>query len=224
MADEIYTQSELDVEQQMYYAMSIKMQSDGLDVTAEDIAQTVEEQSSTNPPEPSEQDAAIMERMAAYQAEHQQSIDAYVVRGALLKCRYGSHCRRLNLPRCHGVYVLKHPIMFKKDCAGGTEGDDINVTTFGVCSSPSNPTGGCIRLVKEAPRNPDGTFKEDGVASGTVTGTPCIPEIVGEWENTHQDAHIGPEGEEALVTSSFLVCCYGGLIEIIRSGQEDSDE
>ena len=38
------------------------------------------------------------------------------------------------------------------------------------------------------------------------------------------DAHIGPEGEEALITSSFLVCQYGGLIEIIRSGQEDDDE
>lgn len=224
MNDETYTQSELYVEQKMYYAMSIKMQSEGLDVTADDIAQAVEKQSLTNSSEMNEQDTEIMERMAAYQAEHQQSIDAYVVRGALLKCRYGSHCRRLNLPRCHGVYVLNHPIMFKKDCVAGTEGDDINVTTFGVCSSPNNRTGGSIRLLKEAQRNPDGTFKEGGVVDGTITGTPCIPEIVGEWESTHEDAHIGPEGEEALVTSSFLVCRHGGLIEIIRSGQEDSDE
>ena len=35
--------------------------------------------------------------------------------------------------------------------------------------------------------------------------------------------HIGKEGEPALTTRSFLVCKYNGLIEIVRSGQEDED-
>ncbi len=225
MAGEAYSGSEYDVEQQMYYAMSVKMQSDGLDVTPEEIAHAVEEQSTTNPTEPSENDEEIMAQMAAYQAEHQQNIDAYVVRGALLKCRYGSHCRRLNLLKCHGVYTLGHPIMFQADCVGGTEGDNINVTSFGVCSSPSNQSGESVCLKKEAPRNEDGSFKDENAeGEGTVTGIACVPDIIGQWEGTHEDAHIGPEGKEALITSSFLVCRYGGLIEIIRSGQEDSDE
>jgi len=222
MASETYTQPEPDVEQQMYQAMAAQMQADGMDITAENIAQVVEEQSATNPPEPSEEDAAVMEQMAAYQAEHQEASEAYVVRGALLKCQFGSHCRRLNLPRCHGVYTLKKPIVFKRDCKGGMEGADINVTTFGVCTSPGNPTSASVCLKKEAPRNPDGSFTGDA-ASGTVTGAPCMPEIIGAWEDTHGETHIGEEDEEALTTRSFLVCAYGGLIEIIRSGQEDDE-
>ena len=223
MADMTNTQSEQEAAQQMYHAMAVKMQFDGLDVTAEEIAKTVEGQGLGESSESNDKEDAILEQMAAYQAEYQQNCDAYVVRGALLKCRYGSHCRRMNLPKCHGVYTLKKPLVFKKDCKGGTEGAEYSITTFGVCSSPSNRTGGSVCLKKEAPRGPDGSFtgKE---ASGTVTGTPCVPQIIGEWEGTHMDAHIGPEGEEALITSSFLVCQYGGLIEIIRSGQEDSDE
>ena len=118
---------------------------------------------------------------------------------------------------------MKKPLVFKRDCKGGTEGADINIPTFGVCSCPGDPTGGSVCLEKEAPRNPDGSFTGEA-ASGTVTGTPCIPNIVGVWEDTHAETHIGKEGEEALTTRSFLVCSYGGLIEIIRSGQEDSDE
>ena len=113
----------------------------------------------------------IRDRMAAYQAEHSQPTEAYVVRGALLHCQYGSHCRRMNLPLCHGVYTMKKPLVFKRDCKGGTEGADINIPTFGVCSCPGNPTGGSVCLEKEAPRNPDGSFTGEA-ASGTVTGTP----------------------------------------------------
>lgn len=168
MAGEAYSGSEYDVEQQMYQAMASKMQSDGVDVTAEEIAQTIDEQSSPNPPEPSEKDEEIMAQMAAYQAEHYQPSEAYVVRGALLHCQYGSHCRRMNLPRCHGSFTGE-------------------------------------------------------AASGTVTGTPGIPDIIDVWDGTHAETHIGKENEEALTTRSFLVCSYGGLIEIIRSGQEDND-
>lgn len=223
MKDTANVSPEQEVEQQMYHAMAVKMQFDGVDVTAEEISRTVEKQKLDTPPEFSEQEKQIIEQMEAYQAEYQQTCDAYVVRGSLLKCRYGSHCRRMNLPKCHGVYTLKKPLVFKKDCKGGIEGAEFNITTFGVCRSPSNQTGENICLKKEAPRGPDGSFTGEE-AKGTVTGTPCVPDIVGEWEGTHKDAHIGLEGEEALVTSSFLVCRYGGLIEIIRSGQEDSDE
>lgn len=44
MADMMNTQSETEVEQQMYQAMAAQMQSEGMNVTAEEIAQTVEEQ------------------------------------------------------------------------------------------------------------------------------------------------------------------------------------
>ena len=50
-----------------------------------------------------------------------------------------------------------------------------------------------------------------------------MPVIVNVWDDTHDDTHIGKEGEPALTTRSFLVCKYNGLIEIVRSGQEDED-
>lgn len=209
--------SEQETERKMYQAMAGKMQSDGLAVTATEVEQLVEEQQSSDPPAPSDKEEQTLEEMAEYQAEHDKQNSAYVVRGALLHCQYGSHCRRLNLPVCHGVYTLKKPIMSKKDCVV-----EKNISSFGVCSSPSNPTGGIVSYVKEAPRNPDGSFTGEE-ASGTVTGTPCVPVIVDEWDDTHEDTRIGKEGEDALTTQSFLVCKYNGLIEIVRSGQEDED-
>lgn len=209
--------SEPETEQQMYQAMAEKMQADGMDVTASEIEKLVEEQQADEPPAPSEKEEEIIEKMAEYQAEYDRQNPAYVVRGALLRCQYGSHCRRLNLPRCHGVYTLKKPIMFKKDCVV-----EYNISSFGVCSSSDNPTGGSVSYVKEAPRNLDGSFTGEA-ASGTVTGTPCVPVIVNVWDDTHDDTHIGKEGEPALTTRSFLVCKYNGLIEIVRSDQEDED-
>lgn len=202
--------SEGATEQQMYQAMAERMQADGMDVTASEIETLVDGQQADDAPPPSEKEEEILEKMAEYQAEHDRQNPAYVVRGALLCCQYGSHRRRLNLPLCHGVYTLKKPIMFKKDCVV-----EANIPSFGVCSSPDNPTGGSVSYVKEA--------SEDGGGGGTVTGTPCMPVIVNVWDDTHDDTHIGKEGEPALTTRSFLVCKYNGLIEIVRSGQEDED-
>lgn len=207
--------AECETEQKMYQAMAEKMQADGLDVTAAEIGELVEAQQQDDSFEPSKQEEQIIEKMAEYQAEYDRQNAAYVVRGALLRCRYGSHCRRLNLPRCHGVYTLKKPMLFKADHIAGK-----NIPSFGVCSSPVNKTGGSVRYVKDVPRNPDGS-PTGGAAEGTVTGTPCTPIIVNVWDDTHDDTRIGAENEPALTTRSFLVCKYNGLIEIWRSGQED---
>lgn len=202
--------SEVETEQQMYQAMAERMQADGMDVTAAEIEKLVDDQQADDPPAPSEKEEEIIEKMAEYQAEYDRQNPAYVVRGALLRCQCGSHCRRLNLPLCHGVYALKKPVMFKKDNVVGE-----NIPSFGVCSSPDNHTEGCVSYVKES--------SEDGDSDGVVTGTPCVPVIVDVWDGTHDDTHIGKEGEPALTTQSFLTCKYNGLIEIVRSGQEDED-
>ncbi len=196
---------EEDVAQQMYQALAERMQSDGMDVTADEIAQVIADQSITDAsksPEADDKEQEILAKMIEYQAEYDRQNPAYVVRGALLFCNHGSHRRRLNLPRCHGVYALKHPVMFKPDCVV-----NVNIPSFGVCDSTDNKTGGSV------------CYKtEDG---GTVKGTPCVPIIVGTWDDVHDDTHIGEEGKAALITRSFLVCKYKGLIEILRSGQED---
>ncbi len=222
MAVETYSKSEEDVEQQMYKAMANKMQHDGTDVAAEAIAQTVKELFPLSPPEPTEEEEELAEKIAAYFMTVFQPSEDYVVRGALLRCQFGSHCRRLNLRRCHGVYILNKPLVSKQDCKGGAEGADINVTSFGICSCSGKSAEQIVHLKKEAPRYSNGSFTGE-TTDEIISGPPCIPDILDTWDNTHAETHIGEENEEALTTRSFLVCSYGGLIEIIRSGQEDDD-
>lgn len=40
----------------------------------------------------------------------------YLVRGAQLCCRMGSHPRRLNLPQSHGEYICGRPVIMDEDC------------------------------------------------------------------------------------------------------------
>ncbi|MCL2611350.1 MAG: DUF4280 domain-containing protein [Defluviitaleaceae bacterium] len=53
----------------------------------------------------------------------------YVVRGACLECSQGSHPRKLNLPKCHGVYITGHPMIHKYDSVPIE-----NISPFGMCS------------------------------------------------------------------------------------------
>lgn len=49
--------------------------------------------------------------MNEYSQNHMQETYEYVVRGALLYCDCGSHHRRLNLPKCHDIYIGQNPVM-----------------------------------------------------------------------------------------------------------------
>ncbi|WP_028558686.1 DUF4280 domain-containing protein [Paenibacillus pinihumi] len=54
---------------------------------------------------------------------------SYVVREATLKCSEGTHPGMLNLPACHGVYILDKPVMNVADCVPVE-----NVSCFGFCN------------------------------------------------------------------------------------------
>lgn len=122
--------------------------------------------------------------------------EAYVVRGAKLRCDKGSHCRLINLPKSHGSYVDGKPIMAEEDCKSG-----VNIMPFGICQIPKGPP---ITLVGE-----------DGKP---VTGSPCVATIMGKWLKTKKG--FLADGSSALTTESFLICMQGGIIRIEESGQE----
>ena len=213
--------SEQETEWLMCEAMAEHMRSEGMDASAEQVAEMLAEAGQNdNPPQPEEAEQEVLERMAEYQSEYAFQNPSYVVRGALLRCQFGSHCKKLNLPRCHGVYARKQPMAHKNDCIGGPAGPMINVPSFGICSCPTNPCTTKITLPREAHRNADGSLS-GAPPSGVAVGAPCIPVIVQGWNNAHSKMLIGKEGEPALLTSSTLTCLYGGLIDIWRSGQED---
>ncbi len=145
----------------------------------------------------------------------------FLVRGAKLRCNMGSHARKMNLPVCHGVYSGKHPLVHDEDSVLME-----NITTFGVCSAPSNPaqaSGAKVLLVGEDGKN--------------VKGPPCTPTLMPKWMNAHPKVKIArnagagaangnPEARSytnSLTMDSFLVCVCGGIIAPVESGQEEFD-
>lgn len=176
------------------------------------------------------EDAELMEFILDETLNINSADAEYLVRGAKLRCDCGSHTRLLNLPLCHGVYHIGHPVIYQKDAKVG---DDQNITSFGVCSSSSNPKeklfGENITLISED--NPDENVK----------GAPCVPVIVDvEWKNPEWNTliadHVNLDGSDENIdpknrtyypiptTDSFLVCKYSGLIQPISSGQENVPE
>ncbi len=160
----------------------------------------------------------------------------YLVRGALLHCRCGTHARRLNLLKDHGVYVTDRPLIHELNCnCGETE----NITFFGICKSPAPPPTEIESYVKDVPRGPDGVPSGEN-ASGFEKGHKCEPCIVElKWQDTYGltrivdngllnpgDRAIAKDnvtqaiGEASVTTLSFLICQHGGLIEPYNSGQE----
>lgn len=146
-----------------------------------------------------------------YLMEHtQDGALEYLVRGALLACRLGTIPNKLNLPRCHGVYITTHPVVHWRNSEPLK-----NIPPFGICS---------------------------------VTQEPCKPDIVGFWRDTYSETRIvdngdinfgdrqtaknldsnpdgpKPKGEDSITTISFLICAKGGLIEPLKSGQEQTND
>lgn len=146
-----------------------------------------------------------------YLTEHtQDGALEYLVRGALLACRLGTIPNKLNLPRCHGVYITTHPVVHWRNSEPLK-----NIPPFGICS---------------------------------VTQEPCKPDIVGFWRDTYSETRIvdngdinfgdrqtaknldsnpdgpKPKGEDSITTISFLICAKGGLIEPLKSGQEQTND
>ena len=164
----------------------------------------------------------------------------YLVRGAVLICTNGSHKRKINLPKCHGIYAGIHPLLheleYLTESACGRE--KCNITHFGVCcpAEGSPPPTETITYTKTRENSKDGI-------EGKVTGCKCEPVIIGRWKNTHiltkivdngdknpSDRQLatcavavrGPLGQSALTMNSFLVCKYGGMITPVTSGQHNN--
>lgn len=175
-----------------------------------------------NPDEFTEDELEALTAMEEYSKFHGKEKYEYVVRGALLHCSCGSHHRRLNLPKCHGVYRLGNPLLRSDDCKAGLEGSNINITSFGICNAPGSGkiNMGNISLEPEL-LGKDGLPIHGKTYGDIITGNRCMASFSsGTWENTHYKTQITDEGKFALTTNSFLKCEHGGVIRVITSGQE----
>ncbi len=52
-------------------------------------------------------------------------------------CNKGSHKRKINLTKCHGVYIREFPVLHELECKTECQCglDQCNVTYFGVCEA-----------------------------------------------------------------------------------------
>lgn len=171
------------------------------------------------------EDAEKMAKQLEEKKKNGPQSHEYLVRGAVLGCMFGSHKRYLNLPLCHGVYVRGKPMIHERDCLAG---DDKNIPTFGVCGSPSNPSGASITVGGK-----DAMTK----SNVTATGKPCKPVIIKYWRVPATQMQIGDnlgDGEEAaliagvhypaVTMNSFLLCRYSGIIRPFLSGQSNDED
>ena len=75
----------------------------------------------------------------------------------------------------------------------------VNITPFGLCTTPSNPQ----------------VAAATAAALGVLTPQPCIPVIAGTWIGGK--TLIG--GKPCLNMESKCICSYGGSISIVNPGQ-----
>ena len=117
-----------------------------------------------------------------------------VLGGAVLQCSFGMTPSVLNVLPVSRV-LSSMPLAAITDCV-----PMVNIMSFGMCSSISNPT----------------VASATAAAFGVLTPMPCIPVIAGTWAPGSQTVLIG--GKPALNQSCKLTCAYGGIIEIISPG------
>lgn len=185
-----------------------------------------------------EQAEAAGQSIEEYLNMSDPNIIEFLVRGAKLQCRKGSHLRKLNIPLCHGVYEGKNPMLHKLDCIVG---DDWNIPTFGVCSSGSPELNTPKVMLQEEEYDPENYYESKGPTGKNIKGKACSPAIIGTWQETydltrivdngqkdpgdkHKSSKDTSKGKPALTLHSFLICKYGGLIEPLTSGQEHVPE
>jgi len=77
----------------------------------------------------------------------------------------------------------------------------VNIPSFGMCSSPSNPA----------------VAAATAAAMGVLTPMPCIPVPAGPWLNPAPKVLIG--GQQAISDGSKLMCVWGGQISVQFAGQ-----
>ena len=117
-----------------------------------------------------------------------------VLGGAVLQCSFGMTPSVLNVLPVSRV-LSSMPLAAITDCV-----PMVNIMSFGMCSSISNPT----------------VASATAAAFGVLTPMPCIPVIAGTWAPRSQTVLIG--GKPALNQSCKLTCAYGGIIEIKSPG------
>jgi uncharacterized Zn-binding protein involved in type VI secretion len=117
-----------------------------------------------------------------------------VVATAQLMCSFGAAPAALN------VLPLARVMIEGKPAAAITDAVPmVNIPTFGMCMSPSNPT----------------VAAATAAALGVLTPMPCIP-VTTPWSPGAAQTMIG--GKPALTAGSMCNCSWAGIVQITFPG------
>ncbi len=120
-----------------------------------------------------------------------------VVQGAMLSCTMGQAPSTLSvLP----VNQVSGPSSMAAACVQDSK-PMVNIATFGMCISPSNPQ----------------VAAATAAAMGVLTPMPCVPMTTAPWTPGSVTVTVG--GQAALNDSSMCLCQWGGNISITNAGQ-----
>ena len=119
-----------------------------------------------------------------------------VVNGAQLMCSFGvAPCALIVMPMI--VTAGGGPL----PAATINDHQVTNITTFGMCTTPSNPQ----------------VAAATAAAMGVLTPVPCMPMITAPWMPGSVKVKI--RGVPALTASSQCMCMWGGAVIITTPGQ-----
>jgi hypothetical protein len=119
-----------------------------------------------------------------------------VVLGAQLQCSFGASPGKLVVLPVNRVMVDNKPAATIMDHV-----PIVNIATFGMCNSPSNPA----------------FIAATAAAMGTPTPVPCVPVTSAPWMVGAPTVLIG--GMPALNNTSKCMCLWAGVISITDAGQ-----
>ncbi len=120
----------------------------------------------------------------------------HVCNGAMIQCSFGMTPSALIVTPVNRVMTGGMPAANIMDHV-----PVMNVPTFGMCMTPSNPA----------------VAAATAAALGVLTPMPCIPVTTAPWAPGSPNVLSG--GMPALNSTSQLMCMWGGLIQITSPGQ-----
>lgn len=117
----------------------------------------------------------------------------FVCMGAMLQCSFGMSPSTLSVivptrPKCGGCLMANITDYIPM----------VNIMTFGMCQSMSNPT----------------VASATAAAMGVLTPMPCVPVVTAPWSPSGQ-VKIG--GMAALINNAKCMCTWGGQISITNA-------
>lgn len=139
-------------------------------------------------------------------------LNQVVVRGAVLSCKAGSHCRYFNLLYNHGAMVGEIPVGLESDCIVGE-----NIVDFGICAIKTMKASTKENFIQAS--GIPGTAKK-----GSLTvGIPCTPIPLGNWQEVNRNSVLWKSSnlqyEGSIMSNSILKCSVGDNIMVEDSGQ-----